>query len=407
MVKKTKIAVYTFGCKVNLFESEQLKYSIKNAEIVSYKENADLYIINGCTVTATSSAQVRNMARRFAKKGKVIVTGCFARNNDGLLDNEKNIQIIKNIEEVATKIKENFIFDVDFSNARPFLKIQDGCDQFCSYCIIPYVRGGKIKSILPQQIENVLKHFFQKSVNEVVLTGIHIGKYGIDLNSGIDLSDIVKLSHKYINRVRLGSLELVDSENKLIDKLITLIPQNIVLPHWHLPLQSGSDKILKLMNRPYKIVDFEKIVKKIFDSYKQNPAIGTDLIVGFPGETDKDFNNTLKFVEKMPFTYGHIFPFSSRKGTPAFEMEKEVGVEAKIKKERAKILRDLFFEKHQKYIKTQINIETEVVLEEEFEPSKFYGTTSNYLKIVFEGSGKVGELKKVKLLLRNNQLIGI
>ncbi len=407
MVKKQRIAIYTFGCKVNLFESEQLKFSIKNAEVVSPKEDADLYIINGCTVTASSSAQVRNMARRFAKKGKVIVTGCFARNNDGLLESEKNVQIVKTIEEVAKIIEEDFVFDVDFDRTRPFLKIQDGCDQFCSYCIIPYVRGGKIKSISPEKIENVLKHFKQKEVNEVVLTGIHIGKYGIDLKENIDLSDVVKLVHEYIKRVRLGSLELVDSENKLIEKLVEFIPKNLVLPHWHLPLQSGTDRILKLMNRPYKTADFAKVIEKIYNKYKILPGIGTDVIVGFPGETEKDFKETYNFIKKMPFTYGHVFPFSPRKGTPAFELEKKDGVLSETKKQRAKILRDLFFEKHQKYINLQQNQTTEVVLEEEFEKNKFYGTTSNYLKIIFEGKGKIGDLKQVKLQIKNNQITGV
>jgi len=396
---RTKVAFYTFGCKVNLFETDQLKKSLTSVDIV--EENADIYVINGCTVTAATDRQVRNMIRRFSRKGRVFITGCYARKDDETLEDLKDVQFFENIEEVAQYFESEFVFDTVFSRSRPFIKIQSGCDQFCTYCIIPYVRGP-LKSVSLNNIENLLGKIKRDGFNEVVLTGIHIGKYGKDLKDDKTLGDVAQLAYETVGRVRLGSLESPEVD----DKLFEMAKQGKVLPHWHIPLQSGCDSVLKKMNRPYTTKDFADTVKKLQDCYPQDLAIGTDVIAGFPGETDEEFNETLEFIKSMPFTYGHVFPFSPREGTKAWDMDKKNAVNGLVKKERAAKLREVFENKRIAFMKSLDKKLEEVVVEEKGEDGLWTSTSSNFQTVKLNGELQSGQLVTVRLEFADDELRG-
>ena len=360
-----KVAFYTFGCKVNLFESDQLKKSLENVEIVSCDDDADVFVINSCAVTATAESQARNMVRRFEKRGKVILTGCYARKIKGANIFE-NTEIVPDISEVAGMLGSNLKYDAFFTRSRPLIKIQSGCDQFCAYCIIPYLRGP-LHSVPLHEIRTLLEKIRNESFKEVVLTGIHIGKYGKDLNDGSTLADVVKAAFETVGRVRMGSLESPEIDERLFE----YAKNGMILPHWHIPLQSGCDKTLHDMRRPYKTDDFKRSVEKVINNYNELPAFGTDVITGFPGETDEDFARTVKFVESIPFAYGHVFPFSARPGTPAEKMERENPVPKQVKKERAKILRDIFQAKKEVFQKSLDGTVDEVIIEEKIDENLF------------------------------------
>ena len=398
MQKSLKVAFYTFGCKVNLFETDQLKKSLQNIEIVSCDEDADIFVINSCAVTSTAESQARNMVRRLEKRGKVILTGCYARKIKGKITFE-NTEIIPDISEVAEILGSELQYDAFFTRSRPFIKIQNGCDQFCAYCIIPYLRGP-LKSVPLQEIKALLEKIRDENFKEVVLTGIHIGKYGKDLNDGSTLADVVRTAFETVGRVRLGSLESPEIDEKLFE----YAKSGIILPHWHIPLQSGCDRTLQAMRRPYRTDAFRRSVEKVVECYDSLPAFGTDVITGFPGETDDDFAETAKFIESLPFAYGHVFPFSARPGTPAEKMEKENPVPKQIKKERAKILRDIFQAKKENFQKSLGGTTEEVIIEEEIGENLFTSTSSKYQTVAVSGSFSPRELVKVRLSFEKGRL---
>ncbi|MBR6245550.1 MiaB/RimO family radical SAM methylthiotransferase [bacterium] len=398
--KPLKIAFYTFGCKVNLFETDQLKSSLNNVEIVSCDDDADIFIINGCTVTATAEAQVRNMIRRFVKRGRVIVTGCFVRKKG--CEKIGNAEYVPTIAEVARLLNAGELrYDAFFTRSRPFIKIQSGCDQFCSYCVIPYVRGP-LNSVPLPKIEELLHKIAEDGFREVVLTGIHIGKYGRDLADGTTLADVIGAAHRIIGRVRLGSLESPEIDERIFRQA----EEGLILPHWHIPLQSGSDPVLKAMNRPYKCSDFAKSIEKLANIYKDLPAFGTDIIAGFPTETERDFEETLRFIGSLPFAYGHVFPFSPREGTPAAVLEKESGVPYAEKRERARLLRELFAKKEAEFKKSLDGRTDEAVVEEKTGNSICRATTSTYQDIEVRGEFEKRSLLRVKLYCRDGKLTG-
>jgi threonylcarbamoyladenosine tRNA methylthiotransferase MtaB len=382
-----KVALYTFGCKVNLFESEQLKKSLQNVEIVESSADADIYIINGCTVTAASDSQARNMIRRFVKKGRVIVTGCYARKKDPFLEELKGLEFIPEMEDVAQILESELVYDAFFDRSRPFLKIQSGCDQFCSYCIIPFVRGP-LKSVPLEKVVNLLEKIRTENFKEVVLTGIHIGKYGVDLDDGSTLSDVIEQAYRIVGRVRLGSLE----SHEITDEIILQASENKILPHWHIPLQHGSDTVLKRMRRPYTTSDYRRSIEKIVEVAPAYTGFGTDIIAGFPGETEAEFLEAYRFIKSLPFSYGHVFPFSPREGTLAWVMEKTDGVKPEIKKERAAILRQLFAEKHNEFKDSIKGTKLTAIIENEISKDLYSATTENYLSIEIKGKYAPKEL---------------
>ncbi|HNW83121.1 MAG TPA: radical SAM protein [bacterium] len=396
-----KVAIYTFGCKVNLFETDQLKKSLKNSQIVSSDEDADVFVINGCTVTAATDSQVRNMIRRFLKRGRVIVTGCYARKIDPSLECVNDIEFIPEIADVATVLGESFVYDAFFDRSRPFVKIQSGCDQFCSYCIIPFVRGP-LKSVPLSKIKILLEKIKAEQFHEVVLTGIHIGKYGKDLTDGSTLADVARSAFEIVGRVRLGSLESPEIDEKLFE----YAKLGMILPHWHVPLQHGSDTVLKRMNRPYTTNEFKTAIDRIISVYKELPSIGTDIITGFPGETDKEFNESYEFIRSLPFTYGHVFPFSVRAGTAAEKMEKENPVPNELKKERAAILRELFEDKKLQYMQSLDNTIDEVIIEEKISKNLYNSTSSKFQTVEVEVDFKSRDLVKVRLKYGSGKLKG-
>ncbi|HRZ79797.1 MAG TPA: MiaB/RimO family radical SAM methylthiotransferase [bacterium] len=399
--RPVKVAIYTFGCKVNLFESDQLKRSLKNIEIVTREEDADIFIINGCTVTSATDGQVRNMIRRFVKRGKVIVTGCYAKKPDPFLECASEVEFVNDISEVAQILGEELIYDAFFDRSRPFVKIQSGCDQFCSYCIIPFVRGS-LKSVPLAEIRTLLEKIKDRQFKEVVLTGIHIGKYGKDLDDGSTLADVVKAAHETVGRVRLGSLESPEIDEQLFE----YAKLGMILPHWHVPLQHGSDTVLKRMNRPYTTDEFKTAIDRIVSVYKELPAIGTDIITGFPGETDEEFKRSYDLIESLPFAYGHVFPFSVRAGTAAEKMDREYPVPSEVKKERAAVLRELFETKNEQFMRSLDGTADEVVIEEKLSETLFNSTSSKFQTVEVEGGFNSRDLIKVRLKYGSGKLTG-
>ena len=345
-----KVGICSLGCKVNIYESELVTNILKNNNytVVDFEDKADIYIINTCSVTNESDKKSRKMINRAKKNNPaaiIIVMGCYSQVNaedidaDIVLGNKDKSKIVEIIEEyIKTKQKKKIIYDltkVDFekmeitnfdSHTRAFVKIQDGCNAFCSYCIIPYVRG-RVRSKDPEDVIKEVTTLVEKGYKEIVLTGIHTGRYGTDINTNLEelLNKLVNIPNIY--RIRLSSIEI----NEITPGIKELLKENKVMAkHLHIPLQSGSNKILKLMNRRYNKEEFLSMV----DNLKDIPDISltTDLIVGFPNEDEEEFNETIDTLKKIGFTKIHTFPYSKRKGTPAATMDNQVSPEEKKKR---------------------------------------------------------------------------
>ena len=395
-----KIAVYTLGCKVNIYESEYVISLLKNNnyEIVDFEQEADVYIINTCTVTNESDKKARkiiNQARNKNDNAIIVVMGCYSQissddiDADIILGNKDKSKIIELLEEyIKNNRKIKKIYDIKnisfeemsidkFENhTRAFVKIQDGCNAFCSYCIIPYARGG-LRSKDEEEVLKEVTSLVNNGYKEIVLTGIHTGRYGIERGTSLEilLKKLVQIPN--IFRIRLSSIEI----NEITDGIIDLIKNNkIMAKHLHIPIQSGSDKILKLMNRKY---DLDYFIKKIELIKKEIPdiSITTDLIVGFPNETEEDFEETLNTLEKIEFTKIHTFPYSQRKGTPAAEMPNQI--KGNIKKERVHKVLELSNKYELEFYKKNVNREYEVVTELR-KNGVCIGYTSNYIPVIIK-----------------------
>ncbi|MCF6095929.1 tRNA (N(6)-L-threonylcarbamoyladenosine(37)-C(2))-methylthiotransferase MtaB [Thermovorax subterraneus] len=424
-----KVAFYTLGCKVNQYESDAMAELFKERgyELVDFDEMADVYIINTCTVTnegARKSRQVIRQATRRNPGATVAVVGCYAQMNAdeilqipgvdvvvGTKDRHKIVDLVEQAKKSDAKIIdvedimkvrtfEEIAFKGFRQRTRAFLKIQEGCNMFCSYCIIPYVRGPvrsrPVESIL-KEAENLAKDGFK----EIILTGIHLGLYGADFKNGPSLYDVIEKLSKIegIKRIRLSSIEAMELSDDFIKKLAAL--ENFC-HHFHIPLQSGSDRILKLMNRRYTVSEFEEriqFIKKIMPDV----AITTDVIVGFPGETDEDFENTREFIEKIGFSRLHVFKFSPRVGTPAAKMPEQVPAELKEKRSRELIILSKKLERNfrEKFVGKVID-----VLFEERDGDIYFGHTGNYIKVgVRSGEELRNELLKVELIKNEDEFI--
>ncbi len=396
-----KIAIQTLGCKVNQSESSSIEALLRNSdhEIVGLQDNPDICIVNTCTVTAKSDYQSRQVIRRAARSGaKVIATGCYAqlKSNelseiDGLdlvIGNDGKASIVNHVNTLSESSKGKTDISVSepglplqyqpytSSRARAFLKIQDGCNFSCSYCTIPLARG-KSRSLhragVLQSIENLIKRGYK----EVVLTGIHIGSYGPDLERKIPLSELIyEISELYPQiRIRLSSIE----PQEVNDSILSLVEQNRICPHLHIPLQSGSDKMLKLMNRGYSTEYYKQVINRIVTSYP-SISVGTDIITGFPGESDKDFDDTVTFLEKLPLSYLHVFPYSKRPHTKAALMKDQV--EEDVKKKRVKKLMEISNERKKQYNSANLGMVLNVIVENKASINNLYSAISeNYLRI--------------------------
>ena len=401
-----KVAIYTLGCKVNLYESEVIMNSFKKSgyEIVDFEDNADIVIINTCTVTNTSDKKSRNIIRQAVKKHEkavIVVMGCYSqvrsadiKEIDGvdiIIGNTKKSKVVSLVEEYLKNKKSiteiDDIMHTDFepmeldtfeTRTRAFVKIQDGCNNFCSYCIIPYSRGN-IRSKEKDDVVSEIKCLVKNGYKEVVLTGIHTGHYGKD-KYDYDFSDLLSELCKIDNlkRIRISSIEITELDSKFIDVLKN---NKVIVNHMHIPLQSGCDKTLKEMNRKY---DTKYYLDKInlIRSIRPNISITTDLIVGFPNETEEDFNNTLSFLRKVKFSKIHVFPYSRRKGTKADLMDNQIDEQTKHKrvKEVLKLSEELEIEYMNKFINTNV-----LVLIEKFENGIISGHTENYIPVKANG----------------------
>lgn len=368
----SNINIITLGCKVNQYESEWMKEKLreKGHKIVPFYFDADIVVLNTCTVTSESDRKSRQLARKIKRTNpdtKVVVIGCFSQLNQdsfaefdfvgGNEEKKKIVEIveklIKNNSKISNEVrKEYYLFDkLDemFINnfegkTRAFVKVEDGCDQFCTYCAIRYARGNVIRSKSPEIVEREVSELVNKDYKEIVITGINLGRYGKEL--GTNLKELLRrlLEIKGEFRLRLSSINPDDITDELIE-LFGIYPEKLCR-HLHISLQNGSDKVLKAMGRRYSVNEFVDVVYRL---RKLDPlfSITTDIIVGFPSETDEDFEQTLQLCSFMKFSKIHIFRFSPRKGTPAYELWKKRKVPERIVKERAQIL-----EEHMRVIRT-------------------------------------------------------
>lgn len=377
-----KVSILTLGCKANQSESIDMESRLRSAgySIVDLSEKPEICIINTCTVTAKSDYQSRQLIRRAARTGsRVIVTGCYSElNKDEVRGMSNVIKVFPNdkksliIKELVNNISINTL-DYSSGRSRYFLKIQDGCNFSCSYCIIPKARG-RSRSLSPDEVIqkiNEVSSFYK----EIALTGIHLGTYGYDLKPKLKLSRLIEriIKETKIHRIRLSSLEIKEIDDHLLD----LLSDSRVCSHLHIPLQSGDDSILKKMRRNYSVNDFFKGISKIFDMYP-DISIGTDVIVGFPGEGEEEFNNTRRVIESLPFSYLHVFPYSFRAGTEAVIMEPHILEH--IKKQRASIIREIGNQKKLNYMKNHIGSILEVLIERRI-GEEYVGLSGNYLRI--------------------------
>lgn len=393
------VGVLTLGCKVNAYESEYVINKLKenNYEIKAFTDICDVYIINTCTVTNTSDIKSKKMIRAAINRNKdacVVAMGCFIEANKdvdiegldvviGNKDKSKIVEILNEYFEKKETIKrlyeeEKNIFEdmyiKDFpGRTRAFVKIQDGCENFCSYCIIPFVRG-KCRSKEQSEVIKEVTDLVNNGYKEVVLTGIHTGNYGVDLNTNFAtlLKELVKINN--LKRLRISSIEITE----LTEEVLDVIKNNkIIVDHLHIPLQAGSDEILKLMNRKY---DLDYFYNKIKDIRKIRPEISitTDVLVGFPGETEEMFTRTIQTCNELELTKIHVFPFSLRKNTKAESLPNHI--ENEEKKSRARRLLEVSKKLELTYYNKYLNKEVEVLIEETKDGSSF-GHTGNYLYV--------------------------
>ena len=398
-----KVAIQSLGCKVNLYESEYITDQFQKAgyEIVPFQEIADVYIINTCSVTNTSDVKSRKVIHQAIRRNPdacIVAIGCFIEathdyREDGvdiLLGNANKSKVLEYVERYwQTKQKANYFVtpipekfdDMTMSTflgrTRAFIKIQDGCENFCSYCIIPYVRG-KCRSKNFQTVLEEIQNYVQHGYKEVVLTGIHTGNYGVDLGTDFAalLREIVKING--LVRLRISSIEITE----LTDEVLQIIRDNdVIVDHLHIPLQAGSDKILRLMNRKYDLAYFKQKMEQIRE-IRPDISLTTDIIVGFPSETEEDFQDTLSFVREVQFSKVHVFPYSRRSGTVAADMAEQVPGD--VKKDRVRRLLALSKELETEYMKKFIG-KTLPVLMEVNRTDYSLGHTSNYLLVKVPG----------------------
>jgi threonylcarbamoyladenosine tRNA methylthiotransferase MtaB len=414
-----KIAIQTLGCKVNQSESASIEALLRTSdyEIVDLKDNPDICIVNTCTVTAKSDYQSRQLIRRAARGGaKVIATGCYAQLKsdeltkiEGLnliVGNDEKSKIVNHVKSVSGSSSSSTHVEVDdpvlplsyqpysSSRARAFLKIQDGCNFSCSYCTVPLARG-KSRSMDREGVLKSIDNLVNSGYREIVLTGIHTGSYGSDLESKSSLLDMVtEIADTFKDvRLRLSSLEPQEFKDGFID----LIKEGRVCPHLHIPLQSGSDNILKVMNRGYTTDYYKQVINRIITDYP-SISVGTDIIAGFPGETDNDFNNTVKFLDQLPLSYLHVFPYSKRPLTRAAHMSDQINEH--VKKNRVKKLMEISERMKKDYISNIIGTTVNVIVENKTAINGLYSAISdNYLRILVKSTSLItGHSIKVKVI---------
>ena len=425
-------AFYTLGCKVNQYETEAMSeiFSKNGYKIADFNEVCDVYVINTCTVTSIGDRKSRQMIRRakhLNPNSIVAVVGCYSQVSPDEVAKIEGVNIIlgtkdrKNLCEIADKKlaeKGNSKKVTDVENAlknreyeeleikeyaektRAFVKIEDGCNEFCTYCIIPFARGP----VRSRKLENIVKEvefLAQKGFCEVVLTGIHLASYGKDLKN-VSLSDVIcaVAGIPGINRIRLGSLEPRILTEEFIRKIADT---KKVCNHFHISLQSGCDETLKRMNRKYTTAEYENSVK-LLRRYFDNPAIATDIMVGFPGETDEEFEKSLAFMEKIAFADAHVFSYSNRKGTKADVMENQI--DPKVKEVRHKAMEGTVARLKNEYLESMAGKNLSVLFEQEISDGVYEGTAENYAKVIMKSDADISKkCKTVKITKAENGLL--
>lgn len=417
---KRKAALHNLGCKVNAYELEAIQQMLEQQgyEIVPFAPGADIYIINTCTVTNIADRKSRQMlhkAKKMNPDAVVVACGCYVQaageklEQDSAIDlvvgNNKKKEIPAILEEYFREKEEGrsgsgtWVTDMTHNreyetlsisrtaeHTRAFIKVQDGCNQFCTYCIIPYARG-RVRSRRPEDVLEEVRRLAESGCQEVVLTGIHLSSYGVDLEEGQNLLALIRTIHAVdgIRRIRLGSLEpgIITEE---FAEAIAALPK--VCPHFHLSLQSGCDTVLERMNRRYRSEEYKekcRLLRRVYD----RPALTTDVIVGFPGETEEEFEASWAFVEEVNFFETHIFKYSRREGTRAAAMPDQIPEQEKTR--RSHILLELDAQRRQEYMESFLGEEKEVLLEEKVEldgKNWWVGYTREYLKAIVPDDGK-------------------
>lgn len=395
-----QIAFHTLGCKLNFAETSTLKRVADEAgyAIVPFDSVADIYVINTCTVTEKTDKKCRNAIRRAIRKnpeGKIIVTGCFAELKpeeintiDGvslIIGNNEKAKFLQYITLLGKQGNKKIFFDNtlknDFFNAfsigdrtRSFLKVQDGCNYFCSYCTIPLARGRSRNAPIAELVKEA-EYLSSKNIHEIVLTGINIGDFGHSTNETFFqlIKELEKI--KGIDRYRMSSIE----PDLLTDDIVRFVNSSKkFMPHFHIPLQSGSDMILRKMNRRYTTDHFREKIESIVRLIP-NVSIGTDVIVGFPGESENEFNNTVAFLRSLNLSYFHVFSYSERENTASEKYSEKVKDE--IKNERSRILHEISEEKKMNFYYRFVGSKMTVLFESRTKDGKMYGFTENYIKV--------------------------
>lgn len=417
-----KVALTTLGCKVNQVETETMEGLFHNQgyEIVDFNQPADFYIINTCSVThlgERKSRQLIRRANRLNEQAIIAVTGCYAQIASDEISKIEGVRVVigtqernKIVELVEQAAKEDGLFNEvndimhthEFEDiplygtphrTRAFLKIQDGCCNFCSFCIIPYTRGP-IRSRKLTSIKSAVNQLVADNFHEIVLTGIHLGAYGKDFKEEkLSLNDAVEtcLINENLKRLRLGSLESIEISPRLLELIKT---NNRFTKHLHLPLQAGSDEILKAMNRHYDTAKFAHLIKNIRQEIP-DIAISTDIIVGFPGETEELFQKSLEFAKSMGFMKMHVFPYSKRTGTPAANMPNQI--DEAVKKQRVHLMQEMADKSAKAFYKKFLNSKLDVLFEQE-QDNYTEGLTSNYIRVYVQDKIPSGEIRSVRLV---------
>ena len=447
-----RVAFVSLGCKVNQYETNAMSQEFIEAgyEVVDFSDVADIYIVNTCTVTNIADRKSRQMLRRVKENNRnaiLVATGCYAQVGkdelekieeiDFIVGNNEKKDIVRIVEDYqgyrVSELKNNDVFGfgdnrifdntenktiisdvmhkkeyVEFGTTtytektRAVVKVQDGCDRFCSYCIIPYARG-RVRSRKLENIVTEVEQIVDKGIKEIVITGIHIASYGKDFKDNIGLIDLLEKLNQIdgLKRIRLGSIEPTIITEEFVDRLLKL---DKICDHFHLSLQSGCDETLKRMNRKYTTSEFEVVTKLLRNKFP-NVALTTDIIVGFPGETTEEFEQTYEFLKKIAFYKMHVFKYSQRKGTKAAVMPNQV--DGAIKEQRSKRLIELSDKNEQKYNSEYVGKTVEVLFEEQ-DGDYFKGHTKNYIQVLIKGENIDNEIVDVEIKeIVSGNLLGI
>jgi threonylcarbamoyladenosine tRNA methylthiotransferase MtaB len=429
-----RFAIATLGCKVNQYDSAiiESRLGARGMERCEFDEIADVYIVNTCTVTDRADAESLKLARRARRlnpHARVVMTGCLAQASPAVLAASPAIDAVvglgrpEDLEravlgEAADRVmvtnlrKERAPIELGAvaleGRTRAFLKLQEGCDQFCSFCIVPTSRGTS-RSVEPRRIFDAIDRLAAEGFREVIMTGVHLGGYGRDLDPPVNLEGLLEMvaERSPIGRVRISSLDPEELSDRILE---ILAASDRFCPHLHLPLQAGTDATLMRMRRRYDIAHFRNRVERVLE-LMPSAAVGTDLIAGFPGETVEDFDEYFKFVEKLPLAYFHVFPYSVRAGTTAAKLPGRVAP-AEIRR-RAEILRALGEDKRRRFVERFHDSKLKVLLEERGADGRLRGYSRNYIRVLVEGPEALGNEEVEVAALRSEgaalvgQLVGL